>query len=92
MLEGLIEFSNKFNNNNSNDSEDINIVTMENNTYAFFNCESDIYIILSISNKPSKISSNNYLNIKENYLFNKHVPNGASMLIAIKVIIFYYLL
>jgi len=84
MLEGLIEFSCKF---ALSPEDDVNIVTMEMNTWVFFQCEPEIWIICGIANKPCRISSSTGINSnsKDNLSFNKQTPNGASLLVAIKV-------
>jgi hypothetical protein len=82
MLEGLIEFSCKF---ALSPEDDVNIVTMEQNTWVFYQCEPEIWIVCGIANKPCRISASTGANIKDNMSFNKQVPNGASLLVAIKV-------
>lgn len=44
MLEGLIEFNAKFS------RESIDVVVMEKHTWAFFNCEPNIWIIAAVDN------------------------------------------
>jgi len=53
MLEGLIEFSNKF-----CKSDDIDIVIMEATTWVFYQCEPEIWIVIGMSNVASSIPTN----------------------------------
>lgn len=100
MLEGLIEFSCKF---AITPEDDVNIVTMEKNTWVFYQCEPEIWIVCGISNKPTRISSSvapmghvgsptvvgsrysSPTKAKDNVSFHKQIPNGAGLLVAIKV-------
>ena len=64
MIEGLIEFTNKFS------SEIIEYITMNDCTWAFFQCEPDIWIVTSHKNNTD---------IKNPNLIFKHRPNGSAM-------------
>ena len=80
MLEGLIEFSNKF---ALSSEDDVHIVMMETNTWVFYQCEPDIWMVVSLSNKPSRVSIPHSSN--DSLPFHKHIPNGNSLLVAMKV-------
>ena len=81
MLEGLIEFSNKF---ALSPTDDVNVVMMETNTWVFYQCEPDIWMVVSLMNKPSRVSVPSSSSDPSTAL-HKQIPNGHSLLVAMKV-------
>ncbi len=70
MLEGLIEFSGKFS------SEPLDVVVMDNCSWAFHECELDIWIIVGVSND---LKNNDH-----HSSFHSHRPNSFGLLHLLK--------
>jgi First Longin domain of INTU, CCZ1 and HPS4 len=63
MIESLIVFTNKFS------SEPIEFVTMVDDTWAFFECERDVWIVIAVKNNPKPLKGATF----------RHRPNGRAM-------------
>jgi len=69
MVEGLIEFTNKFS------SETVEYITMADDTWAFLQCEEDTWIVAAVKNDCK---------LRRNSLLFRHRPNGCALLTCLK--------
>ena len=77
MIEGLIGFAEKFS------EEPIDVVVMENSTWAFYQCEHNVWIVLAVSNEN---------NLRESMSNIKLRPSGPALQECLVVLSIFYIL